>query len=121
MSKRILIIEDEMALVHAIQDKLELLGYNTLKASDGLEGLDMALKEHPDLILLDLMMPQMNGLEMLEKLRQDAWGAQAPVIILTNLNQEDQIKKATELGAPDYYVKTATPLSMLLDIVKTKI
>ena len=85
--KTILIVEDEKSLREAIADILRLKKFNPLEAKDGKEGVEMALAKHPDLILLDLLMPVMDGMTALKKIREDtAWGAHVPVVILTNLS-----------------------------------
>ena len=84
--KTILVVEDEKSLRDAIVDILRLKNLNPLEAKNGREGVEMALAKHPDLILLDLVMPEMDGMTALKKIREDAWGASVPVIILTNLS-----------------------------------
>ncbi len=86
-SKTILIIEDEKSLREATVDILELKGFLALSAKNGKEGVEIALLKHPDLILLDLIMPEMDGMTTLKKIREDAWGNTVPVIILTNLSE----------------------------------
>lgn len=87
MSKQtILVVEDEKSLRNAIVDILRMENYDALEAENGKEGVDVALAKHPDLILLDLIMPEMDGMTALKKIRQDPWGAKVPVIILTNLS-----------------------------------
>lgn len=90
MKKRILIIEDEVPLRNALSDKLTREGYAVLTAKNGEVGLGAALHEHPDLILLDIVMPVMDGLSMLKELRKNKWGKTARVIILTNLVSDNQ-------------------------------
>lgn len=107
LNKKILIVEDEAPLRNAVSDILTFEGFEVFQAKNGQEGLDTALKEHPDLILLDLMMPIMDGLTMLEKLRQDAeFGKSAAVILLTNINDPDKVAMATEAGSYDFLVKS---------------
>lgn len=107
LNKKILIVEDEAPLRTAVNDILTFEGFEVFQAKNGQEGLDLALKEHPDLILLDLMMPIMDGLTMLEKLRQDAeFGKHAAVILLTNINDPDKVAMATEAGSYDFLVKS---------------
>ena len=107
INKKILIVEDEAPLRTAVNDILSFEGFEVFQAKNGQEGLDLALKEHPDLILLDLMMPIMDGLTMLEKLRQDAeFGKHAAVILLTNINDPDKVAMATEAGSYDFLVKS---------------
>lgn len=72
--KKILIVEDEESLLKTLGEKFTLEGFEVVKAQNGVEGLRVALQEHPDLILLDIVMPVMGGMEMLGKLRQDDWG-----------------------------------------------
>jgi len=81
----ILIIEDNLSLLRVLSDKLESEGYKILAAGDGKTGLETALAEHPDLITLDMMMPEMDGLTVLKELRKDPWGKDVKVIVLSNL------------------------------------
>ena len=107
IDKKILIVEDETPLRNAVSDILTFEGFGVLQAKNGQEGLDIALAEHPDLILLDLMMPVMYGLTMLEKLRQDPeYGKKAAVILLTNINDPEKVAMATEAGSYDFLVKS---------------
>ena len=107
INKKILIIEDETPLRNAISDILTFEGFTVFQGKNGQEGLEVALKEHPDLILLDLMMPVMDGLTMLEKLREDAdYGKHAAVILLTNINDPEKVAQATEAGSYDFLVKS---------------
>ena len=107
IDKKILIVEDETPLRNAVSDILTFEGFGVLQAKNGQEGLDIALAEHPDLILLDLMMPVMDGLTMLEKLRQDPeYGKKAAVILLTNINDPEKVAMATEAGSYDFLVKS---------------
>ena len=82
----ILIIEDEKSLREATTDALQRKDFLTLSAKNGKDGINVALSKHPDLILLDLIMPEMDGMTALKIIRQDTWGATVPVIILTNLS-----------------------------------
>ena len=88
--KTILIIEDKISLIGMVVEKLEREGFGVLIAENGKVGLEMALKHHPDVILLDLVMPDINGLELLDNLRtnEDKWGESAEVILLTDLDNE---------------------------------
>ncbi len=107
INKKILIIEDETPLRNAISDILTFEGFTVFQGKNGQEGLEVALQEHPDLILLDLMMPVMDGLTMLEKLREDAeYGKHAAVILLTNINDPEKVAQATEAGSYDFLVKS---------------
>ena len=107
IDKKILIVEDEAPLRNAVSDILAFEGFQVFQAKNGQEGLDISLQEHPDLILLDLMMPVMDGLTMLEKLRQDPeYGKNASVILLTNINDPEKVAQATEAGSYDFLVKS---------------
>jgi DNA-binding response OmpR family regulator len=118
--KRILIIEDEEALQKAVAEALTNQGFVPLVASDGVEGLMISLKEHPDLILLDIFMPKMDGLVMLQKLRTDMWGKTAPVIILTNVNpNSNSVINSVLKNEPAYYlVKSEVKLEGIIDKIK---
>lgn len=119
-NKKILIVEDEEAMLDAISDTLSNQGFTTITAGDGEEGLDIALKQHPDLILLDIFMPKMDGLVMLQKLRLDEWGRKAPVIILTNLNpNSNSVINSVLKNEPAYYLlKSDVKLEGIVDKVK---
>jgi DNA-binding response OmpR family regulator len=118
------IIEDDIALSEVIHDKLALEGFSILKANDGEEGLVMALREKPDLILLDIMMPNMDGATMIRKLREaNEWGKNVPVIFLTNLNADnDKINQVITDYEPAYYlVKSNLSLSDLVKKIKERL
>lgn len=114
--KKILIVEDEQDLIEIIDEKFTREGFTVLKAGDGVEGLKVSLKEHPDLILLDIVMPRMDGLTMLKKLRQDSWGKTAEVILLTNLSPTEKSPTDTE-----YLIKSDWKLQDIVDKVKKKL
>lgn len=88
--KTILIIEDEKSLREAIVDILRLKNFLSLEAKNGKKGVELALLKHPDLILLDLIMPELDGMSVLRKIREDAWGGKVPIIILTNLSATNE-------------------------------
>ncbi len=115
---KILIVEDEPFLMKILVDKLSLEKFPTLSGANGEEGLKLALENHPGVILLDILMPRMNGIEMLTELRKDAWGKNVPVIMLTNLNDPEHINQAKALGAKDFIIKADWKLSEL--VVKIK-
>ncbi|MDO8557836.1 MAG: response regulator [bacterium] len=104
--KTILIVEDDRSQLQALVDKLTQEGFATLEAKNGEEGLETALREHPDLILLDIVMPVMDGMTMLKKLREDTWGKDALVIILSNLSDPEKISQAVTQGTYGYLIKT---------------
>jgi len=115
MNKKILLIEDEPTLQKTIGEVLKKENYEVLSALDGKTGLDLIQKEKPDLILLDLILPKMNGFEVLEELKSKEETKNIPVIILTNLERNEDINRALELGATTYLVKANYDLK---DIVK---
>lgn len=100
---RILIVDDEPEMVRGLEDNLRFEGYQTLSAATGLDGLRLALQEGPDLILLDVMMPEMSGWDVLRALRQK--GVEIPVIMLTARGEEMDRVLGLELGADDYVTK----------------
>ena len=100
---KILLIEDEQALKQALQDALKYHGYSVMTAADGLSGLKLAESEKPDLVILDVMLPGLDGFEVCTRLR--ASGFQAPVLMLTARSEEVDRVVGLELGADDYIVK----------------
>ena len=117
--KKILIVEDEIAYMKLLCDQLTVRGYEVIEAGNGKEGLTMAKKENPDLILLDIRMPVMDGMTMLDLLRQSKEGMSTKVIMLTNLEPNDKIIGGVIKGQPTYYfVKSDTRLNDLLEKIK---
>ena len=116
---KILVVEDEEILLTGLKEELESGGYTVQGASDGVEGLEKTKSFKPDLILLDLLMPKMDGMEMLQKLKADAETRDIPVVILTNLSDYEKISEALSLGAMDYLVKANYKLEDLLEKVRT--
>lgn len=120
--KTILIIEDEDMLLNALRDKLmQEKGIAVLEAKNGKEGLEIALREHPDLILLDIVMPVMDGITMLKKMRVDAWGKNAKVIILTNLSNDEKVIMDLVQGSYDYLIKSDWKIKDLIRTVKKRL
>lgn len=115
-SKRILIVEDEKTLAHALATKIEHEGFATHIASTGKEGLQEALSGNYDAILLDLMLPEVDGFMILEELQKAKRAT--PVIVLTNLGQDKDRQRAQTLGATEYFVKADTPISAILRKIK---
>ena len=105
---RVLIVEDEESLRKVLVRTLEEAGFSTSSAEDGEEGLHLAMQEKPDVIVLDLLMPKMNGTEMLKRLRADQWGKNVPVVILTNISADsDELVREMVETSPDYYLVKA--------------
>jgi DNA-binding response OmpR family regulator len=119
---KVLIVEDEAPLRGAMSDILGFEGFTVFQAKNGQEGLDIALREHPAIILLDIVMPVMDGLTMLEKLRQDEmYGKSAAVILLTNINDPDKVAQATEAGSYDFLVKSDWHIEDVVKKIKGKL
>lgn len=114
----ILLVEDEQSLREVIAEKLQHEGFAVAEAGNGQEGLDVALARHPNLILLDIVMPVMNGLEMLKKLREDEWGGHVPVILLTNVNDVGKEFESMEMGAFGYLVKSNWKIDDIITKIK---
>ncbi|WP_251318030.1 response regulator transcription factor [Flintibacter muris] len=103
MAKKVLIVEDEQSIVDILSFNLTKEGYDTLEALDGPTGLQLALEQNPDLVLLDLMLPGMSGFDVCQKLRQA--GSAVPIVMLTAREEEDDKVRGLELGADDYITK----------------
>lgn len=121
LSKKILVIEDEALLSQVLIDTLTSEGFSVLGAKNGEEGLMLALKEHPDLILLDIIMPVMDGMTMLYELRKDSWANSVPVILLTNLSDAERVAEALKLKVYDFLVKSDWRLEDLVKKIKEKL
>lgn len=119
--KSILIVDDEPDLRDALADMLDAEGYGVLVAKDGKEGLDTALAQKPDLILLDVMMPNMDGFGVLDELRKDEWGKSVKVIFLTVLNDAQSISRAMEGEGYTYLVKTEWDLAEIVKAVEERL
>ncbi|MDD3735275.1 MAG: response regulator [Candidatus Pacebacteria bacterium] len=119
MSQKILIIEDDKYLRSIIIKKLNLENFQVVEAQDGEEGLNLIVKENPDLVLLDLILPgPINGFEVLSRIKKLPELSSIPVIILSNLGQKEDIDKGLSLGASDYLVKAYFTLEEIVDKVK---
>lgn len=117
----VLVVENEKDLSEALVTVLAHEGFTVTVAEDGEEGLKIALRDKPDIILLDIMMPKMDGLTLLQYLRSDAWGKHANVIIMTAFDDVEKMQRATELGTPDYIVKTNVTLAAVVAKVREKL
>lgn len=115
---KIAIIEDDAVINQMYRMKFEAAGFDVATASDGEAGVTMAEKFKPSIILLDLQMPHMNGVEALEIIRKSSWGAKIPVIILTNLGEEEAPKSLHTLGIHSYIVKAELTPSQVVARVK---
>lgn len=121
MTKKILIIDDDRIFLKILHDTLVVGGngeYEVFSAFDGQEGFDIAKKEKPDLIMLDLMMPVLSGIEFLKKLRAEEWGVSIPVIVETQLSDLEKMSEGMELGVRGYIVKSDYSIEAILKQVK---
>ena len=111
-------MEDQESLASVLKENLEEGGFKVLTAVDGFSGLKLALDSHPDLILLDIAMPKMSGLELLRTLRENEWGKTVKVVILTNVANPLTQTEAHDLQVQDYIIKSNWSLKKLMDLVK---
>jgi len=102
---KILLVEDDSFLLGMYATKFEMENFKVITAEDGEKAVRAALKELPDIILLDIILPKQNGFEVLRQLKADQSTANVPVILLTNLSQKDEIEQGLKLGAEDYLIK----------------
>lgn len=121
MPYKILVVEDDAPIQEALSQNLRVSGYEVETAENGVDGLAAALASHPDLILLDYRMPKATGLQMLEQLRQDAWGRSAKVIFLSNEDDLDTVNGAMQFGVQDYVVKSDMSTDALLRLIAEKL
>jgi len=105
-TKKILIIEDDPAELFALKKTVAEAGYRVISASEGQTGLEMIKKERPNLVLLDIILPKINGFDILAFAKKDSQTANIPIIVLTNLNDEETAVKSKTLGAVDYLIKS---------------
>ena|SRR3989338_2294085 len=113
MAKKILLVDDEKDLVSTLRTLLEAKGYEVISATDGLEGLEKAKKEKPNLILLDVMMPNLNGYQVCRALKKDPNFKHIPIVMLTAKAQESDKFWGIESGADDYVTKPFDSLNLL--------
>ena len=118
---RILVIEDEHKIANSIKKGLEQESYAVDVTYNGEQGFDLAATEDYDVIILDLMLPKKNGFDVLIDVKRNKNTQTIPVIILSNLGQESDIKRALSLGAEDYLIKTEVSLSEVVDRVREKV
>jgi DNA-binding response OmpR family regulator len=116
---KILIVEDEEILLTALSEELKQEGFEAVGAKDGQEGVEKAASEKPDLILLDLVMPRLDGIGALKQMKENEQTRDIPVVILTNLSDYDKVSDALSLGAMDYLVKANYRLEELVSKIKT--
>ncbi len=121
MATKIAIIEDDQAISQMYRFKFEAEGYQVETAENGKLGLGLAENMKPDIILLDLMMPEMNGDEMLEKMRKTTWGKDIKVVILTNKGEQEIPDKVRTLGVSAVILKADMTPRQVAELVKSKL
>ena len=117
--KKVLIVEDDQLIFSILSRELSDAGYQVANAFDGEQAISVTKEQHPDLVLLDILLPRKNGFEVLQTLKEDAELAKIPVVILSNLGQPEDIQKGRELGAIDYMVKVEFEPKQILAKVRT--
>ena len=121
-AKKILIAEDEEAMLDALASKFEKRGFTVVRAHDGEEGYNLAMKEKPDLLILDILMPKMNGMDLMEKIRQDEhWGGDVPIVMLTNISDPENVSRAAMSKVYDFLVKTDWRLDDVVKLAEDKL
>ena len=116
--QKILIVDDEKDLRHALRTSLESAGFSVVEASDGVDGLATAEQVKPDLILLDITMPHMNGHQMLRAIRSKPWGRHIRIILLSNADDPHNVTQSITLRGNDYLIKSHTGLDEIVKKVK---
>ena len=116
--RKVLMIEDDIFLRKIYRDKLERSGFGFIEAINGEEGINKVNSEQPDIVLLDIILPKKNGFDVLRDIKNEQITAGIPVVILSNLGQEVDIKRGMALGANDYFVKTEVTLEEVVNRIK---
>ena len=112
-SARVLIVEDDPVILRLLEVNFELEGYDVLLAHDGAEGIALARQERPDLVISDIMMPNVSGIELVEALKADEATAAIPIILLSAKAQTADVRAGLEAGADDYVTKPFEPLELV--------
>ncbi len=115
---KILLVEDDSFLLGMYAAKFELEGYKVTMAEDGEKAIRAALKEPPDIILLDIILPKLNGFDVLKQLKAESSTSKIPVILLTNLSQRDEVEQGLKMGAIDYLIKAHFMPSEVVEKIK---
>jgi DNA-binding response OmpR family regulator len=110
---RLLVIDDDPVIVELLRVNFEIEGFEVLTAADGEEGLERARADHPDLVLSDIMMPRLDGLQLLTELRADPATSRLPVVLLSAKAQNTEVERGLALGADDYVTKPFDPMELL--------
>lgn len=115
---KILLVEDDSFLLGMYAAKFESDGFKVTTAEDGEKAIRLALKELPNIILLDLVLPKISGFKVLKQLKQEPATARIPIILLTNLSQRDEVEKGLKMGAEDYLIKAHFMPSEVMEKIK---
>ena len=118
MSKTILVVDDDKLIREGLAALLKNAGQTVIEAANGKEGLEIALAQHPDLVVSDVRMPKMTGLEMIDAIRADEWGSKAPIVLLTNDETSDSVNHALKSGVSVYLAKNLDPASLTQQILQ---
>ena len=116
--KKILVVEDDLFLTNIYRSKLGEAGFSVEAASDGHAALSKLEEYSPDVILLDIVMPKMNGFELIKRIKADSRWHNVPILVITNLAEQADEQKARELGATDFVIKTGTPIETIVEKVQ---
>jgi len=116
MKRKILVVDDEVAIVRVLKDRLEMEGFEVLTAYDGSEGVEIARKEQPDLIIMDITMPNMDGLNAAKLLRESPETAHIPIVMLTARGQESDEQAGYQAGAVRYFTKPFSTRQLVREI-----
>lgn len=119
MKKNILIVEDDDFLRALVRKKLLSEGFNVFEAVDGEKGIEAIKNKKPDLVLLDLLLPNVDGFEVLSQTKSDSDVLGTPIIILSNLGQQEDIERALKLGASDFLIKSQFDIDQVVDKIKS--
>lgn len=114
----VLIVEDDENLRELYADAFTAAGINVIKADNGATGVTLALEHHPEAILMDIMMPVMNGHDAVAKIREDEWGKKAIIIFLTNMSDAENVVHAVEKGSSEYIIKSNVPPKEVVNQVR---
>jgi len=117
-NKKILVVEDDKFLRKVYESKLPKEGFDVVLAVDGVEGLEKLKTEAPDLMLLDLIMPRKSGFEVLEELKADKKAAHIPILVLSNLGQDEDIERTKNLGATEFLIKSNLSIKEIIEKIK---
>lgn len=118
----VLVVEDEAPMRKMLVGVLQQAGYVVIEATNGREGLQIALAQHPAIIVTDNIMPIMEGVEMVAQIRTDkTWGSRVPVIVMTNVNSMEALNKSLQAGGIDYLMKADVQLEQIVALVKQRI